>query len=82
MSVGGLLVACMLAACGSASSSNAPSNPLAAALSYMPSGSPVLATVAATANAVCDDGGCARHRGGARYWPTAEHAGSADSASA
>ena len=50
MSVGGLLVACALGACGSASSSSASSNPLAAGLSYIPSGSPVLATVATDPN--------------------------------
>lgn len=50
MSVGGLLVACVLAACGSASSSSTPSDPLAAALSYIPSGSPVVATVATDPN--------------------------------
>ncbi|MBV9606080.1 MAG: DUF3352 domain-containing protein [Solirubrobacterales bacterium] len=43
------VVACVLAACGSASSS-APSSPLAAALSYIPPGSPVVATVATDPN--------------------------------
>jgi hypothetical protein len=49
MLVGGLLSACVLAACGSASSA-APSNPLASALSYIPSGSPVSATIVTDPN--------------------------------
>jgi hypothetical protein len=51
MLVGGLALACVLAACGSSSGSgSAPSNPLAAELSYIPSGSPLLATVATDPN--------------------------------
>lgn len=49
MFLGGLALACVLAACGSASSS-APSNPLATELSYIPSGSPVVATIATDPN--------------------------------
>jgi len=43
--VGGLLLACLLAACGSSSSGTAPSDPLAAELSYIPPASPVIATI-------------------------------------
>jgi Protein of unknown function (DUF3352) len=50
MLVGVLLLACLLAACGSASSSSQPSSPLATELSYLPAGSPVVATVATDPN--------------------------------
>ncbi len=49
MLVGGLAVACALAACGSGSSSSS-SNPLATELSYIPPGSPVVATIATDPN--------------------------------
>ncbi len=45
MLVGALAVACVLAACGSSSGSSAPSSPLAAELSYVPAGSPLIATI-------------------------------------
>jgi hypothetical protein len=44
MLLGALAMACIVAACGS-SSSSAPSDPLAAELSYVPPGSPVVATL-------------------------------------
>lgn len=50
MLVGGLALAFVLAACGSSSSSSAPSSPLAAELSYLPSGSPVIATIVTAPN--------------------------------
>src|SRR5437764_430347 len=49
MTLGVLVLTCVLAACGSTSSS-APSDPLAAELSYVPSGSPVVATIATDPN--------------------------------
>lgn len=51
MVIGGLVLACVLAACGSSSGSSAPSNPLAAELSYIPPGSPVVATIVTDPNA-------------------------------
>jgi Protein of unknown function (DUF3352) len=45
MLIGGLVLACVLAACGSSSGSNSPSDPLAAELSYIAPGSPVSATI-------------------------------------
>jgi hypothetical protein len=50
MLVGGLLLACLLAACGSSGSAGAPSDPLAAELSYIPPASPVIATVVTDPN--------------------------------
>ncbi len=50
MLIGGLVLACVLAACGAASTSSAPSNPLAAELSYIPPGSPVIATIVTDPN--------------------------------
>ncbi len=45
-----VLVALMLAGCGSSSSGSSPSNPLAAELSYFPSGSPLVISVATDPN--------------------------------
>jgi hypothetical protein len=45
MVIGGLVLACVLAACGSSSGSGASSDPLATGLSYIPSGTPVAATI-------------------------------------
>lgn len=50
MLVGGLVLACVLAACGSSSGSSSPSDPLAAGLSYVPPGSPVVATIVTDPN--------------------------------
>src|SRR5581483_11147497 len=50
MLVGGLLLACLVAGCGSSTSGSAPSDPLAAELSYIPSGSPVIATIVTDPN--------------------------------
>jgi len=50
MVIGGLVLACVLAACGSSSGSGAPSDPLAAELSYIPPASPVVATVVTDPN--------------------------------
>ena len=50
MVIGGLALACVLAACGSSSGSSAPSDPLAAELSYIPPGSPVTATIVTDPN--------------------------------
>lgn len=41
----GIALACALAACGSASSGSSSSSPLATELSYLPTGSPVVATI-------------------------------------
>lgn len=49
MLVGALVLACVLAACGS-SSSSAPSDPLATELSYIPPASPVIATIVTDPN--------------------------------
>jgi hypothetical protein len=49
MLIGGLVLACVLAACGS-SSSSAPSDPLTAELTYIPAGSPVIATIVTDPN--------------------------------
>lgn len=50
MVLGGLLLACVLAACGSSTGSSTPSDPLATELSYIPAGSPVVATVVTDPN--------------------------------
>jgi Protein of unknown function (DUF3352) len=50
MVIGGLVLACVLAACGSSTGSGAPSDPLATELSYIPAGSPVVATVVTDPN--------------------------------
>jgi hypothetical protein len=50
MLVGGLLLACLLVACGSSGSGSAPSDPLAAELSYIPPASPVVATIVTDPN--------------------------------
>jgi hypothetical protein len=50
MLVGGLVLACVLAACGSSSGSSSPSDPLAAGLSYIPPGTPVVATIVTDPN--------------------------------
>jgi hypothetical protein len=49
MLIGGLALACLLAACGS-SSSSAPTDPLTAELSYIPPASPVIATIVTDPN--------------------------------
>jgi hypothetical protein len=50
MLVGGLVLACALAACGSASSGSSVSNPLATELSYLPPNSPLVAAIATDPN--------------------------------
>lgn len=50
MVIGGLVLACVLAACGSSTGSSAPSNPLATELSYMPAASPVVAAITTDPN--------------------------------
>jgi hypothetical protein len=50
MLLGVLALACVLAACGSSSGSGAPSDPLAAELSYIPPASPVVATIVTDPN--------------------------------
>ncbi|HJS94194.1 MAG TPA: DUF3352 domain-containing protein [Solirubrobacteraceae bacterium] len=50
MLLGVLVLACVLAACGSSSGSGSSNDPLAAALSYIPSGSPVSATIVTDPN--------------------------------
>ncbi|HET6869010.1 MAG TPA: DUF3352 domain-containing protein [Solirubrobacteraceae bacterium] len=48
--IGGLVLACVLAACGSSSGSGSSSDPLATELSYIPPGSPVAATIVTDPN--------------------------------